>query len=170
MDVGRRLRSVESNDKVFVKFINCTNFNITILWINYAGGYTQYSLLRRRNYVNVTTYKSHPWIAIDVDTKNHMHLNKEYVYMPKTLKDIVREKFPNTDVKVDGNTNKRLIVKITFPLYSLKYIAILEIRSRLRLPEDVDRLELPKQLMHALKKSINERNSFKNISDQMSTI
>lgn len=55
-------------------------------------------------------------------------------------------------------TNVRLIVNITLPMYSLKYKCLLEVRNLLREPDDVDGLELTKNLKHDLKQIIRRRN------------
>lgn len=150
--------SLRSSEKVYIRFKNCTDHAVGIIWINYFGEYTQYGLLKRDKYIDVTTYKTHPWFAVDMDTRDRMHVGDRFIFMPQTWQEVMKEKFPNHHVpKID----RRLLVKITLPLYSLKYRTLLAVRDLLTFPEDVDELEIPKQLKFMLKDSIEERNIFR---------
>lgn len=64
------LRSRRSFDKVYVKFVNLTNRVVEVVWVNYSGLFERYTLLRRKQHIDINTYKTHPWVALDVRTKD----------------------------------------------------------------------------------------------------
>lgn len=69
-DNVEQLRSNHSVERVCVKFVNLTNRVVEVIWVNYSGLFQRYTLLRKRQHVDINTFKTHPWIAVDVDTKD----------------------------------------------------------------------------------------------------
>lgn len=150
------LKSLNHNEKAYVRFINKTNRNVHVLWVNYKGEYVKYNTLGKDLYFDITTYKTHPWIAMDTVTKDRMHIGGKYVFFPVTSREFISKRYPNKYVPPDFET--RIRVLITLPLYSLRYAAMLAIRDRLRVSDEVDELSLPKQLIQELKTTIELRN------------
>lgn len=53
----------EQNDrtKCLVKFHNCTNRNVQIYWLDFAGKPVKYPTLRQKQSITIDTYVSHMW-------------------------------------------------------------------------------------------------------------
>ncbi|KAJ8962521.1 hypothetical protein NQ318_000912 [Aromia moschata] len=119
--------------------------------------YVRYQKLHKDNFVDANTYKTHPWIALDMETKDRLHIEKSYIYNPKTSREFLQERFPNKEIPENFETRIRAF--ITLPVYTLKYRTLLEIRNQFENTDDIDKLELPKQLAEDLKRTIEYRNS-----------
>ncbi|CAH1181039.1 unnamed protein product [Phyllotreta striolata] len=152
-------RSGARGNNAYVRFINKTDRVIEIVWLNYTGMYIRYKILKKDYFVDVNTFNTHPWVAFDYETKNRLHIDKEFVYHPKTSKEFFRQKYPNRTIP--ENYEARIRAYITLPIYSLRYTALLSIRNMLNSSEDASKLELPKPLVEDLKKVIQFRNNLK---------
>ncbi|XP_056638654.1 protein Vhl [Diorhabda carinulata] len=150
-------RSGTTGCSAYVRFINKTNRVIEIVWINYSGHYVRYRVLQKNNFVDVNTYSSHLWVAFDYYTKDRLLINRQFVFNPKTIRQVLLEKYPDGIIPVDHEFRVRGY--ITSPLYSLRYCALLTVRNLLKTPEEADTLELPKQLVVDLKKVITLKNN-----------
>ncbi|CAG9765703.1 unnamed protein product [Ceutorhynchus assimilis] len=150
------VRSVESTQRCYVRFINTTSKTIDLMWVNFAGVYVRYRILRKDDYIDVNTFKTHPWIAKDFMTKDILHIDSKYSYEPRTSKEIIQERFP--DRIIPENHEARIRAYITLPLFSLRYACLLTVRNHMLNEEDVDQLLLPKSLSEDLKKVIKRRN------------
>lgn len=135
-------RSLNSLEKCHIRFVNLTNRNVDVIWIDYTGKYVKYQSLGRRVYFDIDTFKTHPWIAIDSNTEDRLHINGEYIYYPQFYQ-----------------RNSRIMITVTLPLYSLRHGALLKVRSFFKNAEDVDELDLPGVIVEDLKKSILDRNN-----------
>lgn len=148
-------KSLLSNQKVYVRFQNNTNRSVEVIWLDYTGEIVTYKLLGKGCFVDVDTYKTHPWLSIDADSKDRLLVGKKFMYMPQTWQEAMQEKFP--DKKNIPNIKRRVLVQITLPMHTLKNMIILKLKSILREPEDADQLEIPKQLINTLKTFIDLR-------------
>ncbi|RZC32659.1 VHL domain containing protein [Asbolus verrucosus] len=151
------VRSQNSNQRAFIRFLNLTERTVEVVWVNFTGAYVCYQLLEKGNFIDINTYKTHPWIAVDHGTKDRLHIDKEFVYYPKTAKEFFQNHCPNRELPSQFEARIRAV--ITIPLYSLRYTTLLSMRNFLRVPDDVDMLELPKELINDLKKVITQRNN-----------
>ncbi|KAG5884630.1 hypothetical protein JTB14_023824 [Gonioctena quinquepunctata] len=154
-------RSVASDQKAYVRFVNKTDRTIELVWIDFKGQYIKYRILGKDQFVDVDTYKTHPWMALDYSTKDRLLIGDKYYYQPKTAKDYILEKYPEIGNKLCLRANlrkSRIAAFITLPLYSLKYASLLAIRNLMEETSDAEELELPKQLIEELKKTIEIRN------------
>ena len=96
-------RSIHSRIATPVRFINCSESHVKVLWLNYQGKKVLYSTLEPSNgCYDVNTYVTHPWIAVDEDTNNLMLLNSKQIYFP-TPPEIQR-------VESDGENNVAYVV------------------------------------------------------------
>jgi len=152
----QNIRSLQSNQKCYVRFINTTDRTIEIMWINFTGQYVRYRILEKSDYIDVNTYKTHPWIAKDFLTKDVLHIDKKFVYNPKSTREYIQERYPERHIP--ENHEARLRAFISLPVYSLRYSCLLALRNRIYREEDVDQLCLPKNLSDDLKKVIIKRN------------
>lgn len=75
------LRSINNIDSSFVRFVNTTSRNVGVYWIDYQGQAVQYKVLSYRNYLDVNTFVTHPWIFIDEETKDRWgDLSSTFIY------------------------------------------------------------------------------------------
>lgn len=91
--VNQNIRSLNSREKCYIRFINTTNKTIDIMWIDFSGVYVRYRILGKGDYIDVNTYKTHPWIAKDFMTKDILNINGGYFYFPKTTKEIIQLRY-----------------------------------------------------------------------------
>lgn len=146
------VRSENSQTPVLLKFWNLTGRKINLMWVNYTGQYTKYQDLEPLESYDIKTYKTHPWLAFDAETCDRMHIDKQFVYYPKTWREFLVER--GLSRRYREGIELRIVVPVTLPVYCLRHIALLKIRDILNKPEDVDLLELPEQLSNDLKKII----------------
>ncbi|CAB4011682.1 von Hippel-Lindau disease tumor suppressor [Paramuricea clavata] len=80
------LRSMESTVKSRVKFINRTDKEIEIFWINFSGQEISYGTLHappsRLSVVAINTFVTHPWIVRDCESRQRLWLNSKEVFYP----------------------------------------------------------------------------------------
>lgn len=156
-----RQRSLTSQQQAFVRFFNKTGRPVELIWINYLGEYTKYRILNKDDYVDINTFKTHPWLAIDHETKARLHIDKSFLYYPRTSREILEERRPG--IQIPDNYELRVKSYITIPLYSLRFRALLEIKNCMQEPNDVDSLELPESLANELKAAIRYRNNLREV-------
>lgn len=157
----QRIRSVTCQQEAYVRFFNKTDRSVELIWINYLGEYKKYRILRKDEYVDINTFKTHPWLALDNNTKERLHIDKSFLYHPRTSREILEERRPG--VQIPENYELRVKSYITMPLYSLRYRALLEISNCLQEPNDVDLLVLPEGLAQELKSAIRYRNNLRGV-------
>lgn len=161
MENGNEIRSVECIQKAYVRFFNKTEYPVELIWINYMGEYKKYRILSTDEYLDINTYKTHPWIALNHFTKERLHVDKCFVYQPRTSREILEEKHP--DLPYESNYEIRVKSYITIPLYSLRYRTLLEIVKYLTEPNEVDELGLPEELAKDLKLAVKLRNNLRQV-------
>jgi len=116
------MRSVKSVRASFVRFVNLTRRRVDVIWINYEGRSVKYKTLRPREYLDVNTYVSHPWIFRDSDTHDKLVIsstagihtgNENGIFGSPVFR-------PQETLAPDGRTPVRKVVYITLPVYTLK--------------------------------------------------
>lgn len=157
-EAAREPRSRHSFQSVFVRFKNLTNRTVKVVWVNYTGQYIKYREIPPKQYMDVNTFKTHPWMAFDSNTADQMHIDKAFIYMPKTWQEYFAHRYLPHQIIRDGFM-PRILVRITLPLYSLRHLALMTIRDNLLNPEDADGLELPQTLIEDIKKAVRHRNN-----------
>ncbi|KAF7282067.1 hypothetical protein GWI33_003308 [Rhynchophorus ferrugineus] len=126
------------------------------MWINFTGQYVRYMILEKGNYIDINTYKTHPWTAKDFMTKDELHIDKKFFYHPKTTREYIIERYPGVDIP--ENHEARVRAYITIPMYSLRYASLLKVRDHLLKEDDVAELHLPKNISDDLRRVISKRN------------
>ncbi|MDO9441963.1 MAG: hypothetical protein Q7T73_13825 [Beijerinckiaceae bacterium] len=63
----RSLRSSDSKLATSVTFVNRTQENVRIYWLNYKSGREFYKELRPDQRFTQDTYATHPWVATDAE-------------------------------------------------------------------------------------------------------
>ncbi|OXA58667.1 von Hippel-Lindau disease tumor suppressor [Folsomia candida] len=125
----------------YIRFKNTTERKVDVIWINYDGVRVKYKTLQPKEFFDVTSFVSHPWIFRDSD--NHTKLicsSREIFDCPEPVY-----------VKVnDGVRATRKLVNISLPLYSLHDCAMQAIQKMMKDPDDVYALEIPSSLQKEL--------------------
>ncbi|KAL1513857.1 hypothetical protein ABEB36_003204 [Hypothenemus hampei] len=153
--VGNSPRALQSLEKCYVRFINNTERDVEVLWIDYTGRRVQYRTMKKGEFLDVNTFKTHPFIAKDVRTRDMMHICGVFSYYPKTSREIFSERFPGKPFP--ENYEVRVRASITIPIYSLRFACLLAIREYIRHESDVENLGLPVLLKDDLLKVISKR-------------
>ena len=105
------IHSVESKIHSPVRFINSTGRKVNIVWLNFSGNQVSYGILdENKQLLNMNTFVTHPWIAIDEENKQRMWLNSVDVFYPPTPQ-YVRVRHGNQI----GRRIHRMSVPITVP-------------------------------------------------------
>ncbi|XP_030759487.1 protein Vhl [Sitophilus oryzae] len=150
-------RSVHSTQKCYVRFVNMTERTVEIMWINFIGQYVRYRILEKGNFIDVNTYKTHPWTAKDFLTKDELHIDKRFFYHPKTTREFIQLRYPDRN-NYPENHEARVRAYITLPMYSLRFLSLLTVRNHILKEDDVEQLSLPKNISDDLKRAVTKRN------------
>lgn len=158
-----RPRSIECVHRVYLRFVNHTNRCIELVWVNYNGAYERYTLLRRfSHYVDINTFQTHPWIALDQYTKDLMRIDRRPIYYPQQIMGVERPDPNNPNIRYPIQPqNRRQICVITLPLYSLRERCLLELRNHLSSTDDVVALHLPDRLGNDLRTLVAHRENMR---------
>ncbi|XP_044744941.1 protein Vhl [Coccinella septempunctata] len=155
------LRSQESETRCYIRFMNLTERRVNVVWVNFSGLFVSYTTLDRGQFVDVNTFKTHPWIAFDDKTQDRMHIDKKLVYHPQTFREHLAEKLPG--YKYREGVESRIMIVISLPVHSLKYTVLLYLKNHLNDPLKVDQLDLPRLLADSLKDLIEERKNLQKL-------
>uniref|UniRef100_T1J7I0 von Hippel-Lindau disease tumour suppressor beta domain-containing protein n=1 Tax=Strigamia maritima TaxID=126957 RepID=T1J7I0_STRMM len=133
------LKSGSDRLKAFVRFLNKTNRDVDVIWLNYEGQRT----LHPEQFLDVNTYVTHPWIFRDSSSRAKLLGSREEIYQPQF--------WLNTMPMVERSNNaqlkpKRTIVYITLPVYTLKVRCLEVVRKYLNKLEDAETLCIPRTL------------------------
>lgn len=147
---GRRqhqqpLRSVTSTERSYARFINRTQRNVDVLWVDFQGNHRRYKVLAPGEIYKINTFVTHPWVFRDSETTAALVVNSEEVFYPKPA---LRE----GQQLVGQASPLHIPVYICIPLYSLKDRAAQVVRSCLQSPEAAYTLDIPRVLMHTIAK------------------
>jgi len=159
--MSQQHRSVQSEERVFLRFVNKTKRQVNIIWLNYNGEPVNYNLIMPDTYRDIDTFKTHPWIFEDSLTRDRLVVNKEFVFYPPSWIELFRKQFPNLSAPNEV-PNHRLVVMITLPVYSLRQRCLQVLRDRMTDDTSDMLATLPKSVlddlveMVRLKRSIGE--------------
>lgn len=78
----RPLRSVHGIIESPVRFVNLTGRQVDVIWINYQGEEALQATLKTNRRLDLNTFMTHPWIAVDSKTNERMLLNFRETYFP----------------------------------------------------------------------------------------
>ncbi|KAK4884936.1 hypothetical protein RN001_001207 [Aquatica leii] len=155
------VRSLHSRNKICIRMVNLANRDVDIVWINFIGQYVKYGRLSNQSYIDVNTFETHPWIAVDSQRKDRLLLDKQFVYTPRSWRENFQNLHPDVPIEsIPEHINLRILVKITVPVYSLRYRTLLEVRSCLKSTGDAESLDLPKEIVDDLKLVMQERSRY----------
>lgn len=131
-------------ESIKVRFINCCDTSVQILWVTYEGGYDNYKTLRPREFLDVDTFLKHTWIFKEEETGATVMANNkscfygfdEFGHIQQPLRDRTRFGVALSKARVE----------------KLEKICINFICRRLEKSSDVDSLEIPNILKKRLVK------------------
>jgi len=136
------VRSKNSTRHSHVRFVNMTCRRVDVIWINYEGVRVKYRTLEPKDYFDVTSFVTHPWIFLDSETHNKLVVSSKEVFdIPEPVYVRGKEGAPQPT---------RAYVKITLPVYSLKECSLQMIQKCLKNPKDAFELEIPTLLQRDL--------------------
>ena len=78
----RPYKSLHSFVESPVRFINRTGREVHVIWINYEGKEVLKTTLLTNKKLDLNTFMTHPWIAVDSKTNERMLLNFRKTYLP----------------------------------------------------------------------------------------
>lgn len=78
----RPLKSLNTRIASPVEFVNHTGRTVNLKWFDYDGKEVPFATLESNNCLEVNTYVTHPWIAVDEQTNETMLLNFRKTYFP----------------------------------------------------------------------------------------
>ena len=64
----RPLKSIKSEQFSLVTFVNVTQRNASIYWLDYSGHRVRYAVLGPGEDLPLTTFVTHPWVFNDAET------------------------------------------------------------------------------------------------------
>ena len=98
------LKSKKSVHYSFLRFLNKTNRNVDVVWVNYEGARVKYKTLTPEQFLDINTFAGHPWIFFDSVTGDKMVVQLKEVFEPVAWNS-------------DGNDwpPQRKVVNITIP-------------------------------------------------------
>ena len=109
--VTDKLRSIKAEVHSPVRFANSTDRRVNMFWLNYAGGKISYGIIEiGASPLRIDSFVTHPWIAVDEESKKRLWLNSQDVFYPPTP-EIVRIRRGNAVGRLWRPTN----VEITVP-------------------------------------------------------
>ena len=93
-------RSTDSGTQFRVCFRNLSENEASLYWINFKGKPVFYGRIRKGKSsgvgLDIDTFVSHPWIAVDWKEKQPLAINFTLVFRPITTEDFLQE-----SIKVD---------------------------------------------------------------------
>ncbi|XP_076642579.1 von Hippel-Lindau tumor suppressor homolog [Halictus rubicundus] len=125
----QHLRSLNNNEKSFVRFRNRTNRNVELYWIDYRGQALSFGTLPVGESVDMDTFVTHPWIFVDEENGDRYVVKQKDVFFPEAYR--------------KSNKPARTLVFIEVPIYTLEELALRVIIRHLRHPQHIHRLEIP---------------------------
>ncbi|EZA52298.1 von Hippel-Lindau disease tumor suppressor isoform X3 [Ooceraea biroi] len=136
------IRSINSQDECFVRFINTTPHCLTLYWIDYQGNPVSYGDLPGGNYREINTFATHPWIFVNKETHDRYLVNKRDVFFPEpwfvTYLNRPREEMPQRI--------ERTNVYVVLPLFTLQELSITVIKKCLAYDSQAFLLDIPQCL------------------------
>lgn len=76
------LKSKKSVRCSFLRFVNKTNRNVDVVWVNYEGARVRYKTLSPDQYLDINTFAGHPWIFFDSETGDRMVVQLKEIFEP----------------------------------------------------------------------------------------
>jgi len=152
-DLGRSIRSTHA---VIVRFMNKTDKQVSVKWLNFSGDAIEYKQLEPKQEWSARTFVTHPWVFTDIQTRESLSVQapgqkinvfEAYRFLQKLVN---RVKIHHLNRMLKGQTEigVRIVDNVYPPPAELRLLSmnlakqVLEGRSL----EQIQSLELPKIL------------------------
>jgi len=143
----RPLRSLHGIIESPVRFVNRTGRQVNVIWINYQGEEVLQATLTKNSRLDLNTFMTHPWIAVDSHTNERMLLNLRETYLPG------EPEIRRMDFQRRRAYAVRAQVSITLPVYRLEEYCVMTLRN-IVLPQNIDKLPLPRLILEKISQTI----------------
>ena len=140
------LHSINNDHRSFVKFINSTQRNVTLYWIDYQGQAISYGIMTPGDTKDMNTFVTHPWIFVDNETRDRYVVNQMDVFFPEPW----FAKYPDLGERELPRRSERTRVHITLRIYTLRELALRATRSLLTHHRQAYQLDIPRSLQNEL--------------------
>lgn len=129
------IRSHLNTQQTFYTFRNLTHRSVDLIWINFAGKLEYVRTLQPNEFVDVNTFRSHVWMAIDTILKQRMNIENKSIFRCPG----------NAARRARNEPIARITLNILLPVRSLKLTVMLNLieHNLIRSCEDVKQLGLP---------------------------
>lgn len=151
-----RERSLRSDDKCYVRFVNTTQLTVDLVWLDYQGQRVKHRSLAPQTAHSVLTYHTHPWIFLDAETHRRLAIKKRRVkadfFESGDFLAALREGAEYTPEQVQGLADGRglICVFIQLPVDDLRSLALKTVRRCIERKEDCFCLRMPQPLQFEL--------------------
>ncbi|CAH3167272.1 unnamed protein product [Porites lobata] len=142
----RPYKSLHSFVESPVRFINRTGREVHVIWINYEGKEVLKTTLLTNKKLDLNTFMTHPWIAVDAKTNERMLLNFRKTYLPGEP-EVRRMDFENRKAYV-----ARAQVLITLPVCKLEEYCVKTLKNIVS-PQDIHKLPLPPLILEKISRT-----------------
>lgn len=140
-----KLRSGLSLIEVYLLFVNNTQRDVNLYWIDYRGQKSLYLTLRPGLSSKVDTYQTHPWVFCDKYSGERMQVEHSYLYWPKRY----LSRNPRNPSQL---ITCRRQITIHLPVRSLRDSCLWHIAKKIyRIPNIIDSFSIPQTLKNDLK-------------------
>uniref|UniRef100_A0A1B6HBF3 von Hippel-Lindau disease tumour suppressor beta domain-containing protein n=1 Tax=Homalodisca liturata TaxID=320908 RepID=A0A1B6HBF3_9HEMI len=152
--MNQKPKSLKSEKKSFIRFVNKTGRDVDVLWLNYEGEPVKYHTISPDIYIDINTYVSHPWIFEDSETRDRRAVRNQLVFYPPDWEKFVNSKAKNLQQDHEI-TPHRIVMMITLPVYRLRDRCLQVLRDSVNWEENIGLLdqlefELPKSVLDDL--------------------
>lgn len=144
------LRSLNNDERSFVKFCNGTDSHVVLYWIDYEGQAVSFGTLIAGMAMDMDTYVTHPWIFVDEETGHRFKVKQKDVYFPEP--------------HVNSQRLTRTLVFIMEPMFTLYELALRVIIKRLRDEYDSYRLEIPRVIQDEIASRLRVARSIRSLN------
>ena len=155
----QRLKSFESDQLCYVRFVNTSYKTVDLIWLDYEGkGVKTRSLLPQTAH-SILTYHLHPWIFVDSDNRERLTVKKadgskglffEAQNYLNSLKKFAGEKYSKEKLNEFYEGRALFCVFIETPVDRLRFLAFKTVRKCLKKKEDCFCLEVPQPIQFEL--------------------
>ncbi|UMM40234.1 hypothetical protein L5515_016943 [Caenorhabditis briggsae] len=142
-DVGSNTRD---NVEIRVRFVNKCPYPVDVFWLNRNKQPTKYGTLGQKQYLDIKTYRNHPWVARRTFDGCKVLVNKKFIFWP------------------EPTAHKNIIVR-TFCEITARVQSLREMASRSFLKQDPKHVDeqlssLPRDVQFEVKDLLAEKREY----------
>ncbi|KAF1747305.1 hypothetical protein GCK72_023767 [Caenorhabditis remanei] len=134
------------SQEIRVRFVNRCCFPIDVFWLSQEREPTKYATLKEKQYLDVRTYKNHPWVARRAVDGCKLQMNTNPIYWPEPT--------------AHANLIVRSYCNITLKIQSLREIACHTLLHETPSEIKEQLLNLPRELQDEVNKAIDTKKEY----------